>query len=99
MSLRRYFSAACAAAFLTTALPARGEGWPQPRQTQQQDWKDSGTGIRKDDSRLTVVQEEGDQDEPIVHVANKPKSKKTNSVWNRLRHPTQWFSSQKKAKR
>jgi len=61
---------------------------------------DSSAAVKKDDSRLTVIQTQAEQDEPIYEVANKPKSKKqSSSFWNRMWHPSQWFSSSKSGKR
>src|SRR5262245_59700706 len=103
MSLRRLLPGLCLTAILGCIVPAhaQGLGWSQRASQAQHDRSEGSTvSIKKDDSRLTVVQEQTDPSDSIVDVASKSKSKKSSSsLWNRLRHPTQWFSSQKSKKR
>jgi hypothetical protein len=98
MSLRRHFAFVFAPVVLSTvialafALVARAEGWSWSPVMGQP--ADPANGVKLDDSNLTVVGAQLDGDSPIVEVANKPKAKKP-SVWNRMWHPSQWFSSSK----
>jgi hypothetical protein len=87
----------CAAAAFSVPFVAAADDWswlsrPQSQQT-------DSTAVRKDDSQVTEIRPQADQNEPIYQVANKPKSKKQTSAWNRMWHPSQWFSSSKSSKR
>jgi hypothetical protein len=87
----------CAAAAVSIPMVAAGDDWswlsrPQSSQT-------DSTAVRKDDSQVTEIGPQADQDGPIYQVANKPKGKKQTAGWNRLWHPSQWFSTSKSNKR
>src|SRR5262249_15228021 len=96
MSLRRHFAFVFAPVVLSAlialcfAFVARAAGWSwSPGQA-----SNSANSVKLDDSNLTVVGAQADGDSPIVEVVNKPKTKKP-SVWSRMMHPSQWFSSSK----
>jgi hypothetical protein len=78
------------------AVWADGFGWSPAAAPNQQISSVPKSSVQKDDSNLTVVQADSAQDQPIVEVVNKPKSKKSSSFWTKVWHPTQWFSSSKK---
>ena len=87
----------CAAAAFTAPIATAGDGWSwiPGSQANQTD----STAVHKDDSQVTEIGPQADQDGPIYQVANKPKGKKQTSGWNRLWHPSQWFSTSKSNKR
>ena len=97
MSMRRNVGAVCLLAILSIAVPSWGQTgswWPFANSAQQQAATDSAPGVQKDDSQLTVVEANADENAPLVDTANK--AKKKNSFWNnKVFHPTQWFKSKK----
>jgi hypothetical protein len=93
----RTLGTVCAAAAFTAPIAAAGDDWSWLTRSQSNQ-TDSAT-VRKDDSQVTEIRPQADQDEPIYQVANKPKTKKQTSSWNRFWHPSQWFSTSKSNKR
>jgi len=88
----------CAAVALSAPIAAAGDGWSWSGASQGK--QSDSAAVRKDDSQLTEIRPQADQDGPIYEVANKPKTKKqAPSFWNRMWHPSQWFSSSKSGKR
>jgi len=88
----------CAAVAISAPIAAAGDGWSWDSGSQSK--QSDSSAVRKDDSQITEIQPQADQGGPIYEVANKPKTKKqSSSLWNRMWHPSQWFSSSKSSKR
>lgn len=98
---RRKFLAVGAVILMISPLAVRADGWAWlPGSNQNQSSSASASeAVRKDDSQMMVVQADYGTDEPIVETANKPKVKKSSSLFSsKIWHPTKWFSSPKPKK-
>ncbi|HEY2827736.1 MAG TPA: hypothetical protein VGJ04_09075 [Pirellulales bacterium] len=96
MSLRRWAIALSILMVLSVIIPAWGEGatssqWAAVSPAEAA----SHSEVQKDDSQLTVIETQADYGTPIVDTAAK-KKKASNSIWNKMMHPSKWFSSSKK---
>jgi hypothetical protein len=93
MKLRRFMLCALSVGLVGGAVLVQAEGWtPRPFASQTQS-EPEGPAVQKDDSQLWVVERPMQSGTPIVDTAAK---KKKPSAWNKVWHPSQWFSSSKK---